>query len=944
MPNHGDVNIPSTCNVGASKMLGRVRERATLDDLLLAVRNGHSAVLVVVGEPGIGKTALLDYAAAAATGLTVLRTSGVESEQELPFAALHRLCSRVFERLERLPASQRTALGVAFGLVGGVAPHRMSICLAVLALLAEAARDKPVVCIVDDTQWLDSASAETLGFVARRLREESVLLLLASRHRDTRWRHLPELTVHGLDEAEARELLASVVQGPLDELVRDRIVAETRGNPLAVLELPRGLSPARLAGGFGTLSAAPEHIDRMEMTFRARDLALPADSRRLLLVAAAEPLGSYTLLCQAAGLLGIGRRALDAIEESGLLRVEQTRVVFRHPLVRSAVYRAASVDERSAVHRALAEVTDPDTDPDRRAWHRAQAAVAFDDAVAAELERSADRARARGGTAASGAFLARSAELTRDPSLRAVRQLAAAESTLRTRGFDAAHNLANAAAAGPLEAPQHARLQLLRGRIAFARRFGDDAPQLLLEAAQKYEAVDVLQAREVYLEALSSAVVADQLGDSELLKAVARASAAKSAGSARPCDLLLVGLAALVCDGDADGPRKLKRAVAAMRRPEAQPEDVLRWNWLAGHAARLLWDFESWEFFSERLLDACRAVGVLSTLPVALNTRGGTHLFSGRFAEAEMLAAEARALQEATGGSTTPYVALGLAAFRGREAETKSMIATIARDAERRGEGAALVFVQWASAVVDNSLGRYDAAFEGASAAVGDARIRRFGNWALVEMVEAAVRSGRSTAAREGFDRLSGMTRAGGSDWGLGIETRTRALLCEGREAEDLYREAIDRLSRTPLRPDLARARLLYGEWLRRRRRHADAREQLRGAVASFEALGMDAFAERARVELSAAGAASRRARTVTTPFARLSPQEEEVSRLAAQGASNQEIAMRLFISSRTVEYHLHKAFRKLGVCSRTQLTRLFQDPGTSGAGSEDLPSDEPVG
>jgi tetratricopeptide (TPR) repeat protein len=836
-----------------------------LSDLLVSVRTGRSAVLVLAGEPGIGKTALLDHAAGEAEGLTVLRASGVESERELAFAALHRLCLPVLDRLEDLPDAHGAALGVAFGRVRGEAPDRLLVCAAVLGLLSEAARGTPLVCIVDDCQWLDRASAEVLDFLARRLGRESVLLLLATRDCDTGWRHLPALRMEGLCEDAARRLLDSVIQGPLDESVRDRIVAESRGNPLAVLQLPRGLPPVRLAGGFGVLATAPALSERIAESFHARGLALPVDSRRLLLIAAAEPLGSPTLLWRAAELPGVGRHALEAVEKTGLLRVEQTHVVLRHPLVRSAVYRAATVGERSAVHRALAEASDPGTDPDRRAWHRAGAAPAPDDEVADDLERSAERAGGRGGAAAAAAFLVRSAELTRDPVLRAGRQLAAAESTLGAGGFDAALDLANAAAAGPLQKPQQARLQLLRGRIAFTRRFGNDAPPLLLEAAQQLEALDAGHAREVYLEVLSSTLLAGRLGDSRTLTEVARA--ASSAGSSRPCDLLLNGLCTLILQGYDLGVPALRTALDALRRADPRDEDVLRWHWLAGHAAGLLWDFESWEFLSGRLLEVCRATGALSTLPVALNTRGGACLISGRFAEAESLAAEARALQQATGGTATPYAALGLAAVRGRETEARSLIAATLPDAEGRGEGTALMFIQWASAVLYNGLGRYDAACEAATAASGDAHVRRFGNWALVELIEAAVRSGRSAAAHEAFDRLKHMTGTSGSDWALGIEARTGALLCDGDEAEDRYREAIDRLSRTPLRPDLARARLLYGEWLRMGRRRGDAREQLRCALASFEELGMEAFAERAGVELSAAGGAVRRGREATAPL-----------------------------------------------------------------------------
>ena len=903
----------------------RCEEREALVRLLEGVRGGQSRVLVVSGEPGVGKTALLDSAISSASGFRVIRAVGVESEMELAFAALQQLCAPMLDRLDRLPAPQQDALGVAFGLRAGDAPDRFLVGLAVLSLLAEMAVDRPLVCVVDDAQWLDRASAQALAFVARRLLAESVVLLLATREPGDELEGLPRLVVEGLRNGDARALLGSVVRGPLDDRVRERIVAETHGNPLALLELPRGLTPAELAGGFGLLDA-PGLSGRIEESFRRRLASLSAETQRLFLVAAADPVGDPLLVGRAADRLGIGVQA--AAETDGLLAIG-ARVTFRHPLVRSSVYRAASPEERQAVHRALADATDPEIDPDRHAWHLAQATPGLDETVASELERSAGRAQARGGLAAAAAFLERASALTLEPSSRARRALAAAQAKHHAGAFDAALRLVGIAESGPLNDLQRAQVELLRGQIAFSLGRGSDAQPLLLKAAKRLEPLDRRLARETYLEALSAVFFPGLLASGESVLETAQAARVAPPPSQPPyaSDLLLDGLAVLVTEGYAAGTPMLRRAVNAFRAEDIRREQGHRWLSLASRVAAFLWDDEAWDAISTRFVQLARDAGALSALPLALTSRAGVHVFAGEFAMAASLIAEVAAVNEATGGSLAPWSALARVSFEGREAEGFQLIEAATREVVRRGEGQGLTFVHWVTAVLHNGLRRYGEALAAAQQAGEDTHPSWWRNYGLVELIEAAVRSGKPEHAVDAFGQLSQATGASGTDWALGVEARSRALLNDGEAAEVLYREAIERLARTRIRVELARGHLLYGEWLRRERRRRDAREQLRTAHELFTEFGMEAFAERARVELEATGEHARK-RTVETGDD-LTPQEAQISRLAADGATNQEIATQLFVSPSTVDYHLRKVFRKLGVKSRTQLARELLQPGT---------------
>jgi DNA-binding CsgD family transcriptional regulator len=900
---------------------GRHGECEVLDRLLEAIRDGESRVIVVRGEPGVGKSALLEYVVGRATRCRVARAAGVQSEMELAFAGLQQLCAPMLDRLEGLPGPQRDALSVAFGLSAGAAPDRFLVGLAVLGLLSEVAEERPLVCVVDDAQWLDRASAHALEFVARRLLAESVALIFAARPsgEEQLLMGLPELLVEGLGDADARALLASVIRWPLDERVRDRIVAETRGNPLALLELPRGLSPAELAGGFG-FPRAQALSGRIEHSFQRRLAPLSTETRRLLLVAAAEPLGDPVLVWRAAELLGITVEAAAAAESEGFVDFG-ARLTFRHPLVRSAIYQAAAPQERRDAHRALAEVTDPERDPDRRAWHLAQATSGPDDDVASELERSAQRAQARGGLAAAAAFLERSAALTLEPRRRAERALAAAKVATQAGAFDAALRLLAMAEASPLDELQCARADLLRGQIAFGSWRGSDAPALLLKAARRLEPLDVGLARETYLEALSTAVYAGRFMTSGSLREAAEAARSAPAALQPPSapDLLLDGLALLTTEGHAAATPTLKRALNAFSSEGISREEAVRWLWLACSTAVRLWDDESWDLLSTRHVQLARDAGALGVLSIALNQRAGLHLHEGEFVAAASLLEEARAINEATGSQLPAYASLGLVAFRGRDLRAFELLETSSKeDLERRGEAVGPALLQWANAVLYNGLGRYEEALAAAERAREDSHELVFPMWAAVEVIEAATRSGVPELAAGALEQLSDSTRASGTDWALGIEGCARALLNDSETAEPLYREALERLGRTRVRWALARTHLLFGEWLRRERRRADAREQLRTAYEMFTTMGAEAFAARAERELAATGETARKRADETRD--ELTPQEAQIARLAHDGLSNPEIGARLFISPRTVQYHLSKVFTKLDITSRTQL------------------------
>ncbi|GAA3070867.1 LuxR family transcriptional regulator [Pseudonocardia yunnanensis] len=902
---------------------GRRSECEILDRLLGAVGAGESRALVVRGESGVGKTALLEYLVGRTPG-RVVRAAGIQSEMELAFAGLHQLCAPMLGRAESLPGHQCDALRTALGLRDGPAPDRLLVGLAVLGLFAEVAREQPLVCVVDDAQWLDRASAQTLAFVARRLGAESVGMVLAARTPGeipdltepaelTELTDLPGLDLAGLPDEDARALLRSALRGPMDEQVVDRIVAETRGNPLALLELPHGSTPAELVGesGMGAARALP---GRIEESYLQRVALLPAATRKLLLMAAAEPLGDPVLVWRAAERLGIGAESASPAAAVGLLEIG-AQVRFRHPLVRSAVYRAAAPEERRTAHRVLADVTDAETDPDRRAWHRAQAAPRPDEDVAAELVRSADRARARGGPAAAAAFLERAAELTLEPARRAERALAAAHDKHHAALPDAALGLISLAEAGPLDELASARASLLRAQIAFAvNRRGPGAPALLLTAAEQLEPLDLRLARGTCLEALSAAMFAGGGGVREVAEAAR--SMPRPSPPEHAADLFLEGLAVRFTDGHGAAMPIVERALAAFRSPDLSDEVGLRWFWFACRTARDLWDHETWDVLATRHVRLAREAGALTALPLALSMCIAVHTFAGEFAAASSLLDEAEAVTAVTGCHLDG--ALLLAAWQGHEAAVHQRIVAMG-DAHPGDETAGLTVGVWAKMVIYNGQGRYEAAMAAASHAEEHLSEEGMSAWGvLIELVEAADRAGAPVRASDALRRLTETTRSCGTEWALGIEARSRALVTEHDSAERHYREAIERLGRTRIRGELARAHLLYGEWLRRDHRRVDAREQLSTAYEAFTAMGAEAFAERAARELRAIGEPVPGRAFDTT--AQLTTQETQIARLVCEDLTNSQIAARLFLSPRTVEWHLTKIFGKLNISSRKQL------------------------
>jgi DNA-binding CsgD family transcriptional regulator len=900
-----------------AQLLGRQREREVLGRLLNAARGGDGGVLVVYGEPGVGKTALLEWTVEEGRQFRVLRTVGVEGEMELPFAALQQLCSPVLDRSECLSEPQRDALSVAFGLSAGHAPNPFLVGLAALGLLSEASQERPLLCVVDDSQWLDRASARALAFVARRLRAEKIALVFTARELGDALAGLPELRVEPLGHRDARTLLESVFPARLDERVLDRIVLETRGNPLALLELPRGLTPTQLAGGFGLPVAVPLSAS-IEESFTRRLAKLPGDARLLLLVAATDPTGDPALVWRAAGQLGIPESIAETVEAEDLLELG-ARVVFRHPLVRSAVYRAAGLKERRAVHRALAQATDPEIDPDRRAWHRAQAASMPDEDVAAELERSAGRAQARGGLAAVAAFLERAATLTPEPTHRAQRLLAAAGANRDAGALEAALGLLVGVEAGVLDELGRARVDLLRGQIALEQRRGGEAGRLVLSAARRLEPLDAELARETYLEALAGAMSSDLevVGGAP---AVAQAARAAPSGSAPPraVDVLLDAFAIRLTDGYAAAAPTLARALKLLLAVDVRDEDVGRWLSVSstrnGNIVALeMWDDEALHLLAARQVQVARDAGALVHLQFALSFLARSHMLAGDLTAAALMIDEARLIAEATGNPALVNAPMILAAWRGDEAQASELIKATSQEAAARR----WTSNNYARSVLYNGLGRHDAARDAAWEAFEPDPIG-YGSYLVPELAEAASRTGDRTLLEFALEWLSERTGVIGSQWATGIEARVRALLSEGEIAEGLYRESIAHLAATRARLELARTHLLYGEWLRRERRRLDARKHLRTALEAFTSMGAEAFAARAERELLATGERARK-RTVDT-LDQLTPQEEQVARLAATGTTNREIATQLFITQSTVEYHLRKAFRKLDVKSRTQL------------------------
>lgn len=919
---------------GTRTLRGRAHECETLRNLISTVRSGSCQVLVLRGEAGVGKTALLDYVCETASGFNIVHVSGVESDMELAFAGLQQLCAPLMTHLDAIPEPQREALNVAFGRGIGETPDRFLVGLAVLSVLAAAADDQPVLCIVDDAQWLDQVSVQTLGFIARRLLAEPVALVFAVRDQPELLAGLPELPVDGLSDTDARDLLESVMFGGMDPRVRDRIVAETRGIPLAILEVPRSVSATELSGGFW-IAGKRSSAAAVEQGFVRRVQALPRATRQLLLVAAAEPIGDAALFLRAAAQLGIPVDELAPAEADGLIEFGP-RMRFHHPLIRSAAYRAADLGDRRAVHRALADATDPAVDPDRRAWHAANAAAGPDDAIAAQLEDSAARAQSRGGIAAAATFLERATALTSDPALRGARALAAAHAKRDAAAPGAAHELLAIAELGPLSDLQQALVARLRAQMDFVRsRAGETgAPQLsatarpLLDAARRLHSVDRYSSREGYLEAIAALMYAGRLGEPHSFVEAAEDARAALCGESdlpRPIDHLLKGVAERITGGVGHGWAELRAGLEAMcEQADSDDGAVGRWLKVPGFpilqesSAHELWDSEILRKLSTAAVRYARSTGVLAGLPRALIYRAGVHTIAGEFATAAELLEEAASITAATDhNSPVRYHSVLLAAWRGDVAEAGPLLESAAADGVARGEGRLLGLTGYATAVLYNGLGRYEDAF---TAARDACEYDDFGihGWCLFELVEAATRTGADDAASQAVDRLEERAGASGTDWGLGALANAQAMLADDDNADQLYTEAIERLGRTNIVVHLARTRLLYGEWLRRANRRVDARRELSEAYETFTRIGAQAFAERARRELVATGEKVRRQQS--SSGGELTAQEAQIARLAADGLTNQEIGAQLFISTHTVEWHLRKVFVKLGITSRRQL------------------------
>jgi DNA-binding CsgD family transcriptional regulator/tetratricopeptide (TPR) repeat protein len=899
-------------------------------ELLTGMRHGRSGVLVLRGEPGIGKTALLADVLTLGSEFRVITLSGAESEMELAYAGVQQLCAPFSDHLDKLPDPQNKALQVALGLrdaARGETPDPLLVGLALLTLLGEAAGERPIVCVVDDAQWVDTASLDALGLVARRLMADPIAMFFAARHfgAERQLNGLPELELRGLDDADARVLLGEMVPGRWDERVRENLLAESGGNPLALLELHRALDPMELAGGYG-LANATSRASRISSSFERRLRELPANTVLLMLIAASESAGRSDWLWAAAEHLGLDASAAQPAEEAGLITVFNG-IRFRHPLIRSAVYRTAPISARRRVHGALARVITGAAVDEHRAWHAAQAAARPDEQIATDLVLAAERARSRGGVAAAAAFLSLSAELTPDPELRVERRLDAANAKLDAGAPAAASDLMVSAAAENDAEHVGARIALLRAKLAFAINRGRDAPSLLLKAAERLARVDPALARETYLEALMVAMALGRLPDGEHRMTASVADAARSAPVAaeppRAVDFLLDGLVVRLTDGYVAAAPLLKRALQECLREESAGAVDPRWHYLTHRVCLDLFDRATINTLAARQIDSLRAAGELNVLPTALYQYAGLCITDGLFDQSADLVAEAETIMAATGAPPLPSIRPYLAAYRGQEELCRTLLQSAIDEATVRGQGGEVTVALCAKAILHNSLGQYGEALQACTGAAQFDDTGYYG-YVLVEMIEAATRCGEGQVAAEALARLTERADASGTDTALGLAARSAALVAgDDPSAEALYEKAIKLLQHS-YSLYAVRTRLVYGEWLRRVRRRRDARVELRIAYDSFVALGVEGFADRARRELTVAG------ETVSARPAgqavELTAQESHIARLARDGHTTSEIAGQLFLSPRTVEWHLSRIFAKLGITSRRDLRNVEFD------------------
>lgn len=906
-------------------LLGRRHEQQVLAELVDSARAGQGGVLVLRGDAGIGKTALLTDLRARAGDLRTIRISGAESEMELAYATVQQLCAPLLGHIDRLPVPQRDALRVALGLREGNAPDRLLVGLAVLTLLGDAAAERATVCFIDDAQWVDRSSLQALTFAARRLLADPVAIVFATRGLGAGHEldGLPELNLTGLAHQDARALLFDVMPVQLDETVRENILAEADGNPLALLELRRAIAPAALAGGYG-LTAATSVASRIEREFHQRLDELPPATRTLLLIAAAEPTGEPAWLWAAAARLEISADSGVPAERSGLVAAG-FRLRFRHPLVRSAVYRKASLSERRHAHAALADVMTGPAAAEHRAWHRAHATSAPDETVAVELVQSAERARRRGGAPAAAAFLAKAVDLTPDPIRRAERALDAAQALLAAADPEAAERLLIVPPGDDHELLS-ARVDLLRAKITFAALRGCDGPPLLLGAAERLRPLDPALARETYLEALMAAMIVGRLHADEHTSATAIAESARQApppsDPPTAVDFLLDGLVVRLTEGHGPAVPLLKRAIQEYLADEATGTADPRWHDITNRVLLDLFDQDTYSMLNLRQLELLRAAGELTVLPAALTTHAGACVTSGDFTQAAGLLEQSDAISTATDAPPHRSIHTYLAANRGNEQQCRDLVRATIDESTSRGEGTEVTIALFAATILHSGLGQYEEAVAACTLALEYEDVGMYGHL-LNEMVEAAARSGRTSIAESAAAQLIERAEATGTPTALGYAARAKALVSSSPAAEQEYRTAITELERSPLTVMAARTRLIFGEWLRRTNRRAEARAELRIALEMFLQMGAVGFADRTRRELHAAGEPTLKEPGDKSAVVALTTQESYIARLAGDGYANSEIASHLFISPRTVEWHLSKIFAKLGVSSRRELRHL---------------------
>lgn len=901
-----------------------------LDKLAAGVREGFSGTLVFTGEPGVGKTRLLQHMAESATDVTIVWIVGAQSELRLGFAALHRLVMPYLDRLDGLAVPHCNALKVTFGLAVGPPPSRFLVSLAALALLSDVAAERPLVCLIDDAQWLDRESLAVLGFIARRLYADPIGMVFSARE------HAGDLTaldgldtrrISPLDPASAHTVLADAVSGPLDTRVSARVVDETGGNPLAMLEMVAELSTEQLAGRFPLPGRLPVGR-RVDVHFLAQVATLSLEARTVLLVAAACADGEPSTVWRAGALLGVAAAAAEPAVQQGIVSV-QPRIAFRHPLLRSAVYDGATLEERQRVHDALAAVATGDGNDDQAAWHRAAAVTAPEETIAADLQASAVRAQRRGGYTMQAAFLTRAAELSPHRRDRALRYLAAAEAYLAAGDGTLAEALLDLATLGLDGAGMHVAVQRLRAAIAVFFSRHKDAPAMLLDAATRLGSADLSLTRHILFDAMQAALVARQYTAETTLAEVALSVLRVPRDPGRPPsgnDLLLDGFATRIARGYADAVPLLRSAVAMMFTDEAAahvdiPSTILGW-----FAADDVWDEQGRRAMFERAQVIERRQGALGAMRITLAGLATSQAWAGLMNDAEISYAEAAEISALIGvpPPATTGVLLEVRAWQGRESESRAVASSTAAWGREKGAAILEIFALMGLTVLELGLSRYPEALRWGLQIFHDDP-PGFGNRVLPEVVEAGVRGGDRAAAETALTRLTERATAAGTPWALGLLARSRALMATNADAEMYYREAIGQLAGTGVRTELARAHLLYGEWLRRRKRRRDAQLQLGTAHDMFTAMGAAAFAGRAGTERHATGRATTDAPRSSNPFG-LTAQEGQVARQAGSGATNAEIASRLFITTSTVEYHLSKVYRKLGVTSRRHLASALSD------------------